>query len=210
MNSTRRTIVTMAGMLPMYAIGGTPAQSRKAPIMKDSVIPERLVLTDFGPENEFLIPGAQWRGFSDRVMGGVSSADFNRDRVDGRRCVRMTGDVTRDSGGGFIQMALYLDEADASPYSGIELLVYGNDEDYNLHIRTPDCGWHDESYRATFHAESRWQTIQVPWEAFEANSVTEKLDTSRIERIGLLGWMREFSADLAIGQIAVYSQVAKS
>jgi hypothetical protein len=200
MNATRRSIVTMAGMLPMYAVA-----ARSAGTTSPLVPPERLVLSDFRPDKEFLIPGARWRGFSDQVMGGVSNADFNRDTIDGQRCVRMTGDVSRDSGGGFIQMALYLDGADASPYRGIELLVYGNDEDYNVHIRTPDCGWHDESYRATFHAEPRWQSVRIPWEAFKPNSVAADLDTSRIERIGLLGWMREFSADLSIGEIAVYA-----
>ena len=163
------------------------------------------MLSDFGPEEEILIPGASWRGFSDRVMGGVSNADFNRDEIDGIRCVRMTGDVTRDSGGGFIQMALYLDQANASTYSGVELLVYGNDEDYNAHIRTPDCGWHDQSYRATFHADSRWQTVRIPWDAFKPNGVAAPLDNSRLERLGLLGWMREFTADLAVGEIALYS-----
>jgi hypothetical protein len=98
-------------------------------------------------------------------MGGVSNADFDRESIDGRRCVRMTGDVTRDSGGGFVQMALYLNGADAS----------------------------------------RWQTVRIPWDAFEPNSVAAAIDTSKIERIGLLGWMRGFTADLAVAQIAVYA-----
>jgi hypothetical protein len=200
MNAKRRSIVTLASLLPVYSLA---AKSTDA--LTGNVSGDRLVLSDFGPEEEMMVPGASWRGFSDRVMGGVSNADFNRDEIDGRRCVRMTGDVTRDSGGGFIQMALYLDQADASAYRGVELLVYGNDEDYNAHIRTPDCGWHDESYRATFHADPRWQTIRIPWDAFEANGVAVPLDNSRLERLGLLGWMREFTADLAVGQIALYS-----
>jgi hypothetical protein len=200
MNATRRSIVTMASMIPMYALAQKSAGSHTP-----EATTGRLVLSDFGPQEEFVLPGARWRGFSDRVMGGVSNAEFNRDDIDGRRCVRLTGDVTRDSGGGFIQMALYLDEVDASAYRGVELLVYGNDEDYNAHIRTPDCGWHDESYRATFHAEPRWQTVRIPWDAFKPNGVAVPLDNSRLERLGLLGWMREFTADLAVGEIELYS-----
>jgi hypothetical protein len=190
----------MAGATPIYLLAGGASRTLAIESMGD-----RLILSDFAPEEEILMPGASWRGFSDRVMGGVSNADFNRDELEGRRCVRMTGDVTRDSGGGFIQMALYLDQADASDYRGVELLVYGNDEDYNAHIRTPDCGWHDESYRATFHAESRWQTVRIPWDAFKPNGVGVPLDNSRLERLGLLGWMREFTADLSVGEIALYS-----
>ncbi len=200
MNATRRSIVTLASMIPVYSLA-----AKSTDVLANEAAGDRLVLSDFGPEEEILMPGASWRGFSDRVMGGVSNADFNRDELKGRRCVRMTGDVTRDSGGGFIQMALYLDQADASAYRGVELLVYGNDEDYNAHIRTPDCGWHDESYRATFHAEARWQTVRISWDAFKPNGVAVPLDNSRLERFGLLGWMREFTADLAVGEIALYS-----
>ena len=200
MNSMRRSILKMAGAMPIGLLAGGSSH-----LLATETMGGRLVLSDFGPEEEIMVPGASWRGFSDRVMGGVSNADFNRDQINGRRCVRMTGDVTRDSGGGFIQMALYLEQADASAYRGVELLVYGNDEDYNAHIRTPDCGWHDESYRATFHADPRWQTVRIPWDAFKPNGVTAVLDNSRLERLGLLGWMREFTADLAVGQIALYS-----
>ena len=200
MDPMRRTLVTMAGVWPVSALAGTAAEA-----LDKNAGTERLVLSDFTPDEEYVFPGARWRGFTDRVMGGVSNAEFNRDEIDGRRCVRMTGNVTRDNGGGFVQMALYLDDADLSEYSGIELLVYGNDEDYNAHIRTSDCGWHDESYRATFHAESRWQTVRIPWDAFRANGVTAELNTSEIQRIGLLGWMRDFTADLSIAEIALYS-----
>lgn len=199
MNGTRRTLVKMAGIWPVSALAG-----QSAAMTGIEAGAERLVLSDFTPAEEYVLPGARWRGFTDRVMGGVSNAEFNRDEISGKRCVRMTGNVTRDNGGGFVQMALYLTGADLSNYRGLELLVHGNDEDYNAHIRTADCGWHDESYRTTFHAASRWQTVRIPWAAFEPNGVTVDLNTSKVERIGLLGWMRDFTADLAVGQIALY------
>ena len=69
---------------------------------------QRLILSSFEDGQEILAPNARWRGFSDRVMGGVSDATFGRATVAGKSCVRLTGRVTRDSGGGFIQMALDL------------------------------------------------------------------------------------------------------
>lgn len=200
MNSTRRKLLTMAGVWPVSALAGKSAE-----ILNVGNADERLVLSDFTPQDEYVLPGVSWRGFTDRVMGGVSDADFNRDEIDGRRCVRMTGRVTRDNGGGFVQMALYLNGADLSNYRGIEFIVYGNNEDYNAHIRTSDCTWHDQSYRATFRAHSRWQSVRLPWDAFKPNGVRSDLDTTAIQRIGLLGWMREFSADLAVAEVALYS-----
>jgi hypothetical protein len=200
MNATRRRLVQMASIWPVSAMA-----SKSADLTGVDSATDRLILSDFTPAEEYIVPGARWRGFTDRVMGGVSNAEFNRDMVSGKRCVRMTGNVTRDNGGGFVQMALYLNGADLSKYKGLELIVYGNDEDYNVHIRTSDCGWHDESYRATFHAESRWQTVRIPWNKFKPNGVTVDLNTAAVERVGLLGWMRDFTADLAIAEVALYT-----
>jgi hypothetical protein len=170
--------------------------------------PQRLVLSCFGECQEILAPNARWRGFSDRVMGGVSDATFRRDVVAGRDCIRLAGRVTRDSGGGFIQMALDLAtrnaDFDASAYAGVEFLVHGNDEDYNCHVRTADCGWYDQSYRTTFRVLPRWQSIRLPWSVFVPNDLSVPLNPRKIQRIALLGWMREFTADIALAEVALY------
>ena len=170
---------------------------------------QRLVLSSFAGDGEVLAPNARWRGFSDRVMGGVSNGSFERATVAGKSCIRMTGRVTRDSGGGFIQMALDLGTRnsafDGSAFAGIELRVHGNDEDYNCHVRTADCGWYDQSYRATFRALPQWQTIRLPWSAFTPNDLDVPVDAARLQRIAVLGWMREFVADLALAEVALYA-----
>jgi hypothetical protein len=172
-------------------------------------ISDELVLSDFSTDEPYVIEGGGWRGFSDRVMGGISDASLDKDTIAGRNSARLTGTVTRESNGGFIQMALYFgaDEAelDGSAYSGIELQVFGNNEDYNVHIRTADCGWYDESYRHTFFAKPEWQSVRIPYSEFEANSVTAPLDSAHINRIAILGWMREFQADIALARISLYS-----
>lgn len=167
-----------------------------------------LVLSDFGTMPEYVAPGMRWSGFSDRVMGGVSDASLALDEVAGRRALRLTGRVTRDRGGGFIQMALDLAPRgatlDASAYDGVELWVHGNDEDYNVHLRTPDCRWYDQSYRHSFHAARRWQRVRIPWESFAPNDVGAPLASARLQRVAVLGWMREFVADVALGSLALY------
>jgi hypothetical protein len=199
----RRELLGLAGLMPALAMAGEADRPAAAPAGS------RLVLTDFQAEEPVMIDGCAWRGFSDRVMGGVSDGNVEQGVVAGRRCLRMTGRVTRDSGGGFIQMAMYLggrtSAFDASAYEGLELLVYGNDEDYNVHIRTTDVRWHSQSYRNTIAARSQWQTLCLPWSAFVANQIDAPLNTHGILRIGLLGWMREFEADLAVARVALYA-----
>jgi hypothetical protein len=202
----RRTFITAAGFMPMMGWFNT-MQAKDVPPATGSL--DQRVLTDFAPEEPYIIEGAGWRGFSDRVMGGMSNVSLNRDTIAGKNCARLTGTVTRESNGGFIQMALYFgaDEAelDGSAYSGLELLVYGNNEDYNVHLRTADCGWYDQSYRYTFFAKPEWQRVRIKWSEFEANSVTAAFNSARINRIAILGWMREFQADIALARLSLYA-----
>ena len=202
----RRTILIAAGLLPLTGyFRAASGEEKKA--VNDK--PDALILSDFSGTEPYVLSGAGWRGFSDRVMGGVSDASLNKATVDGKNCMRLTGRVTRESNGGFIQMAMYFGSGDAeldgSAYKGIELLVYGNNEDYNVHVRTADCGWYDESYRYTFFAKPEWQQVQIAWADLKANGVKAPLDSSRINRIAILGWMREFQADISLARIALYA-----
>ncbi len=203
MDPRRRALLVVAAVAPAGAWLNALAADLPA------VAEDRLVLSNFEKGAELVLPGASWRGFSDRVMGGVSDAEFSRATVAGKDCARLSGRVTRDSGGGFIQMALDVGsrgaDFDGSAYDGVEFLVHGNDEDYNCHIRTADCGWYDQSYRVTFRAESRWQRLRFAWTDFKSNGVTAPLDPSKLQRIALLGWMRDFNADIALAELALYS-----
>ena len=67
-----------------------------------------LLLDDFARDDLISAFGKPWRGFSDRVMGGVSQEVIVLFEIDGRRCLRLTGDVRLENNGGFIQMALDL------------------------------------------------------------------------------------------------------
>jgi hypothetical protein len=204
-NTYRRSLIAAAGAATVAPL----LESLAEPTLQDSksLAANKLMLSSF--TNGYMLPGAGWRGFSDRVMGGISNAELDSATIAGKNCIRLTGNVTRESNGGFIQMALYFgpdyDEFDGSAYQGIELLVYGNNEDYNLHVRTSDCGWHDESYRMTFYAEPAWQRIRIPWEAFEANNVDAPINSAHLQRIAILGWMREFEADVALAEISLYN-----
>lgn len=202
MTMQRRSMLAALTAVPAFTcIDGLADMPRKTET-------SRLVLSRFANGENLIYPGVSWRGFSDRVMGGVSNATLTNAEIDGRNCLRLSGNVTRASNGGFIQMALSVSRRrqyfNAIAFRGIELVVWGNDEDYNIHVRTGDCGWHDESYRTTFHAEPRWQRLRFPWATFVPNRIRTPLDPTQLDRIGILGWMREFQADVAIAELSLY------
>jgi hypothetical protein len=149
-----------------------------------------------------------WRGFSDRVMGGVSRETVSHEVIDIEPCVRLTGDVRLDNNGGFIQMAMDLapgsETFDASAFAGFSLRVRGNGETYGAHLRTRNAIRPWESYRAPFAAGPRWTDVRVPFSDFQPYRLSEPLDVTVLRRLGLVAIGRAFYADLAVAGVALY------
>jgi hypothetical protein len=149
----------------------------------------------------------RWRLFSDRVMGGVSAGDSEITERENRSCLRMHGDVSLENNGGFIQVASDITESERQAFregNGIELVVYGNGEHYNVHLRTDAMRYPWQSYRASFTAHPRWQTLRLPFASFEPHRIEGKLKPDTVRRIGIVAIGRAFSADLCIGRVSVY------
>ena len=47
--------------------------------------------------------------------------------------------------------------------------------------------------------------VRIAWDEFKANGVKVPLNSGRINRIAILGWMREFQADIALARISLYT-----
>ncbi len=167
-----------------------------------------MLIDDFTSQGLVSKLGTQWRGVSDQVMGGISVASVGREIVEGRSCLRLSGDVRLENNGGFIQAALDLtsvgDTFDASGFTGIRLVARGNNEQYSVHLRTPDNVQPWQSYRAQFMAKPDWATIDLPFATFLPYRLDAPLDIIRLRRIGLVAIGRAFRADLAVCRIEFY------
>lgn len=167
-----------------------------------------LLIDDFAPDDLISTLGTPWRGFSDQVMGGISQETIALTEIDGRRCLRLTGDVRLENNGGFIQMALDLASEgrtlDASAYDGVLLVARGNGESYGVHLRTPGCIRPWQSYRANFVAGPEWCEIRLPFDRFEPHRLMEPLDVRHLRRLGLVAIGRAFHADLAVSVVGLY------
>ncbi|MFK7869452.1 MAG: CIA30 family protein [Roseobacter sp.] len=145
-----------------------------------------------------------WEYVSDGVMGGVSRGALSVEDVAGRRAARLTGTVSLDNNGGFLQMAFDLAGGavfDASAYRGIAMDVFGNDAEYEVRLRTDALSRPWQSFRARIQARAEWHRVVVPFEAFEPNKTDASFDPAGLRRIGVLAYGREFEVDIAIAQI---------
>ena len=167
-----------------------------------------MLIDDFSDPGLVSRRGTVWRGLSDRVMGGLSEASVARAVVDGRPCLRLTGDVRLDNNGGFVQAALDLapDQGllDAGGFAGIAVTARGNDEVYGLHLRTAETTRPWQSYRAQFTAGGAWRSVALPFEGFEPHRIDAPLDLRRLRRIGLVAIGRAFTADLMVAELRLY------
>ena len=150
----------------------------------------------------------KWEFVSDQVMGGVSRGDVQRVRIDGRCATRLTGHVSLDNNGGFVQMAFDLAKdggpRDLSAWDGIALEIMGNGEDYEIRLRTSQLTRPWQSYRSGFGAAPRWRTLRFPFREFEPHRIDLPFDATQVRRVGLLGIGRVFEVDIAVSAVTLY------
>ena len=150
-----------------------------------------------------------WEFVADKVMGGRSTGQIVETRIDGRDAMRLEGEVSLENDGGFIQMATDLsrngEPLDATAFAGIEIDVQGNDESYELRIRTTDLTRPWQSYRHTFTASPEWRTVRIAFEELEAYRTDAPFDPARLRRLGIVAIGRVFQADVAVAGLRFYS-----
>ena len=149
----------------------------------------------------------QWNFITDQVMGGVSTGKFIVDKIDGKMCYRMIGDVSTKNNGGFIQIRTKLSpEINSKEYDGVYIKVYGNEKNYNLHLRTglTLAPWQYYSY--TFSTTKNWKEIRAPFIEFKKSNFYQpnNIIGQKIKSIGLVAGFDDFKSDLCLGEIGFF------
>jgi len=149
-----------------------------------------------------------WEFVADTVMGGVSTGQVVTGIEAGVPVARLTGDVSLENNGGFIQMASDLSQGggalDASAFDGIAFEARGNGEPYEVAMRTTELArpWH--SYRASFVAGAQWQRVEIPFADFAPNRTEVSFDPSKLRRVGILAVGRVVSVDVRVRGLCLW------
>ncbi len=169
---------------------------------------DSLLLDDFSRTDGVSRLGTRWQFFTDGVMGGRSTGSANIAQWQGRRCLRLTGNVSLENNGGFIQARLPVagrwSSLDASPFTGVRLLVRGNGERYAVHLRTSQTVLPWQYYQAEFTATPEWTEVRLPFTDFKPGGLRAGLDASRLKSVALVAIKREMKADVALARIDLY------
>ena len=86
----------------------------------------------------------------------------------------------------------------ASGFDGVEIDVLGNDESYDLRLRTSELTRPWQSYRASFFAATQWTTVRISFADFKAHKTDICFKSSLLRRIGVLAIGRVFAADISV------------
>ena len=140
-----------------------------------------------------------WQTADDRVMGGVSVAQLSERLIEQSRCRCLTSEVSLENRGGFVQMKWPMPKPfDATGFNGIYVEVWGNNESYNVHVRTGQLWLPWQSFRQSFTATPQWQTLYLPFNHFENYKTWSQLDASGITKVAIVAIGRAFQAEVCL------------
>ena len=146
-----------------------------------------------------------WVYFTDTVMGGVSQGKLAFMNENGENFYRMTGNVSTENNGGFIQFATGIEKIDKN-FEGIKLRVRGNNENYQLHLRTKYTPAPWQYYSAEFNVTNEWKEVFIPSTTFKKSNFYQpgKFKSSNIKSIGIVAIGKDFEAEIDLGRIELY------
>lgn len=162
---------------------------------------EMQVFEDFGSD-----AAQRWDYVSDTVMGGVSKGEAVMATIDGEPGMRLTGDVSTEYNGGFIQIRRLIPNGLPTGTTGLEMEVRGNGESYYVFLRTTETTRQWFFYNVEFSAGTNWETVRIPIDDFTRSHahLSEKIDPAEVISIHLAAYGKDYEADLMVREIRLF------
>ena len=126
----------------------------------------------------------------------------------GDKFYKMTGDVSTANNGGFIQFRADLRSLNLNDnnYEGLRLLVRGNGEVYNIHIRTGMTFMPWQYYSVEFKTSPNWNEVVIPFSNFKRSNFYQprSFKSKDIATLGIVAYGRDYKADIDLAKIEFY------
>ena len=145
----------------------------------------------------------KWKFITDQVMGGVSIGKYEFKEENKIKFLRMTGKVSLENNGGFIQVRREVIREKPMPFKIISLNARGNNLDYYVHLRTIFTVLPWQYYQAKFKVSKNWKTFKLSLTNFKKSGVLlpNKINTNHIKSIALVAFGKEHEVELDVSQI---------
>lgn len=148
-------------------------------------------------------PATRWEFIADTVMGGVSTGSVSFEKEGQTSFARMTGSVSTENRGGFIQFRRLLDTPPPDGTTGIRIVVRGNNQKYFLHLRTKGTLLPWQYYQSEFDTTGGWTEFRLPLSSFKASGrLLRSTPAARsLTSIGVVAYGRDHDAEIDVREI---------
>jgi len=146
--------------------------------------------------------------------GGVSTAESGvvRSKISGKveffnennnLYARLTGNVSTENNGGFIQIRRKLKKSSLKGAKFIEITAKGNNQNYFIHLRTSGTLLPWQYYQISFKVVNDFKIFKLPINEFKRSSVflSKQINPENITSVGVVAFGRDHSADIYIKEI---------
>ena len=152
--------------------------------------------------------GTRWQAVTDRVMGGRSDISAVIGETEEGAVLQMTGTVTTENNGGFIQVRLPMAARsfDASEYTGVYLTVRGRGDRFYVWLRTDRTNRPWLHYSAELTVDAAWNRVELPFARFTGERRLEgtTVDTEALRSVAVVAAEGNFEAAIQLLEIGFY------
>ena len=151
-------------------------------------------------------PDTRWQFIADTVMGGVSTGKIEFIQEDGDVFARMTGNVSTENNGGFIQFRMKMLEPLPEGALGLRLVVRGNAQRYFVHLRTGGTFLPWQYYQLGFDVSKGWAEVLLPFKDFKASGAFLKNTPSPedLQSVGIVAFGRDHEAEVDVREVSYF------
>ena len=167
-------------------------------LMNFNLFSQSMVLENFNNINK-----EKWEFISDQVMGGESSGNYEILKENQTFFLRMTGNVSLENNGGFIQVRKKILKNKIYPFESIIIKARGNNLDYFVHIRTRFTVLPWQYYQARFSVTKDWKTYNLKLNDFKRSGVLlpKKVNSKYISSLALVAFGKKQKVKLDVSSI---------
>ena len=157
---------------------------------------ENILKDDFTNENE-------WTYIADNVMGGISDGRVEFNLVDSNVYALLSGNVSTENNGGFIQIRRELKNIDLSKAKSIRVYARGNNEKYYIFLRTTGTILPWQYYSHEFTVNEEYNEFIMPIKDFRKSGtlLAKQVNPKKITSVAIVAYGRDHVAEIYVKEL---------
>ena len=157
---------------------------------------ENILKDDFTNENE-------WTYIADNVMGGISDGRVEFNLVDSNVYALLSGNVSTENNGGFIQIRRELKNIDLSKAKSIRVYARGNNEKYYIFLRTTGTILPWQYYSHEFTVNEEYNEFIMPIKDFKKSGtlLAKQINPKKITSVAIVAYGRDHVAEIYVKEL---------